>query len=150
MMNGLVTPSPLTENSPSVQAHLSMVQSIIQRMASNSSASKAWCISVVAAILVLVADKGRPQYAFIAVLPTVLFLALDAYYLALEKQFRKSYDQFVTKVHSGALVPADLFSISPGRVSSRVQLEALGSFSVWGFYGTVLVLIELARALVLA
>lgn len=78
----------LSEDSPSVQAHLSILQAIVLRMATNSSACKAWCISIVSAILVLVADKGKPQHALIALLPTLLFLALDAYYLSLEKHGR--------------------------------------------------------------
>lgn len=69
--------------------------------------------------------------------------------LAIEKQFRESYDQFVTKLHSGALHPADLFSVSAGPVSLRLQVAALRSFSVWAFYGALLALIELTRALVL-
>ncbi|HDZ9313104.1 TPA: hypothetical protein RUZ05_003537, partial [Vibrio cholerae] len=72
----------VTEESPSVQAHLTMLQNIIQRMASNSSSCKSWCITLVSAVLVIVADKGKPDYAWIALLPTVIFACLDAYYLA--------------------------------------------------------------------
>ena len=71
------------EDSPGVQAHLGISQSVIQRMASNSASCKAWCITLVSAILVIVADKGNPQYALIAIIPTALFLILDSYYLAL-------------------------------------------------------------------
>ena len=76
------------ENSEAVQSHLSILQSVIQRMASNSSSSKAWCITLVSAVLVIVADKGKPDYAYISFIPILLFLFLDAYYLALEKGFR--------------------------------------------------------------
>ncbi len=67
------------ENSQAVQAHLSITQAVIQRMAANSASCKAWCITLVSAILVIVADKGKPHYALIAVIPNVLFLVLDAY-----------------------------------------------------------------------
>ena len=60
------TASPLSETSPSVHAHLSILQSVIQRMASNSTSCKTWFITVVSAILVIVADKGKPNFAFIA------------------------------------------------------------------------------------
>ncbi|TOP77032.1 hypothetical protein CGH09_17510, partial [Vibrio parahaemolyticus] len=69
-------------DSPSVQAHLGIIQSVIQRMSTNSSSCKAWCVSLVAAILVIVADKGKPDYAWIAILPSIVFAALDTYYLA--------------------------------------------------------------------
>lgn len=141
--------SPLSETSPSVQAHLGILQSVIQRMASNSTSCKAWCITVVSAILVIVADKGKPNFAFIALLPTLLFLALDAYYLALEKAFRASYADFVKKLHSGVAMAEDLYAVAPMGSHCKHQIEALKSFSVWGFYATLFVLIELARSLVL-
>ncbi len=143
------TEAALTENSPSVQAHLSILQSIIQRMATNSSSCKAWCITIVSAILVIVADKGKPNYAFIALLPTILFLALDAYYLALEKAFRDTYKEFVQKVHSGTATASDLYAVEPTGNMSCHQIDALRSFSVWGFYVVLLILIELARSVVL-
>lgn len=139
----------LTEHSPSVQAHLSILQSVIQRMAANSSSCKAWCITIVSAILVIVADKGKPNYAFIALLPTILFLALDAYYLALEKAFRAAYSEFVQKVHSGTATTSDLFAVAPSGNMTGHQVSALKSFSVWGFYVALLLLIELARSIVL-
>ena len=50
----------LDETSPSIQTHLGISQGVIQRMADNSTSSKAWCITIVSAILVIVADKGKP------------------------------------------------------------------------------------------
>ncbi len=140
----------LSEASPSVQAHLHIMQSVINRMASNSSSCKAWCITLVSAILVIVADKGKPNFAYIALLPTLLFLALDAYYLALEKSFRASYNDFVRKVHSGLAVPDDLFAVQPKGSESMHQRSALASFSVWGFYGTLALLVAVAHSLVLS
>lgn len=140
---------PLSEGSAAVQAHLSILQAIVLRMATNSSACKAWCISIVSAILVLVADKGKPQHALIALLPTLLFLALDAYYLALEKHFRTAYNAFVAKVHSGAVRPVDVFSIEPG-ITAKEQIAALRSFSVWAFYVPLALMIELTRRFILS
>lgn len=61
-----------------------IAQAVINRMAANSASCKAWCITLVAAILVIVADKGQPNFALIAGIPAVLFLALDTHYLALK------------------------------------------------------------------
>lgn len=47
-------------------------------------------MTLVAATLVLVARIGEPMHALIALVPTDLFLVLDAYYLALERAFIKS------------------------------------------------------------
>ena len=149
MMAAKLNDPPLEDTSPSVQSHLGILQSVIQRMSENSSSCKAWCITVVSAVLVIVADKGKPNFAFIAFIPTLLFLALDTYYLALEKGFRASYTDFVKKLHSGTAKAADLFTIEPSGSPSRHRLKAIKSFSVWGFYGTLVLLIALARWLVL-
>lgn len=139
----------LSEESASVQSHLSIMQSVIQRMAANSTSCKAWCITIVSAILVLIADKNRPELAWLALLPTFLFMALDAYYLALEKAFRTSYNRFIKNLHDHALCSDDLFAVAPvGNMSSH-QIESLKSFSVWGFYGALFILVVLAKELVL-
>lgn len=140
---------PFDESSPSIQTHLGILQGVIQRMAENSTSCKAWCITIVSAILVIVADKGKPDYAWIAVFPTVLFAALDAYYLALEKGFRNSYNSFVKKLHKGTLLPDDLYSVMPEGSHSRLQFQALKSFAVWGFYIPLIALVAIARSLVI-
>lgn len=140
----------LTEESASVQAHLQILQAIIQRMATNSTSCKAWCITIVSAILVLIADKGKPNLALLAFLPTFLFLALDAYYLALEKAFRTSYNSFVRKLHGNELQLDDLFSVIPRGDMTKHQIEALRSFSVWGFYGALAVLVLVTKQVVLS
>lgn len=139
----------LTEESASVQSHLSIMQTVIQRMAANSTSCKAWCITIVSAILVLIADKNKPELALLALLPTILFLALDTYYLALEKSFRASYNEFIRKLHSQSLNSEDLYSVTPEGNMNIHQIESLKSFSVWGFYGALFILVILAKEIVL-
>ncbi len=142
--------STLNEISSSVQTHLGILQAVIERMASNSSSSKTWCITLVSAVLVIVAGKEKPDFALIALIPTLLFLALDTYYLALEKGFRNSYNSFVTKLHENSLSPKDLFFVKLEGDQTELQIEAIKSFSIWGFYSVLGLLICLARWLVLA
>lgn len=136
------------ENSAAVQAHLNITQSVIARMASNSASCKAWCITLVSAILVIVADKGKPTYTLIAVIPTVLFLVLDAYYLALEKCFRTSYNHFIAKLHVGEISSTDLYAVTPSGSISRAFRLAVLSFSIWPFYGTLAVMIWITRIII--
>jgi hypothetical protein len=136
------------ENHQAVQSHLTILQSVVQRMAANSASAKVSCITLVSAILVIVADKSKPQYAWLALLPTSLFLALDAYYLSLERAFRDSYNTFVTKLHERTLTQEDMFVVAPLHRFPNV-VTSLGSFSVWPFYGTLLVLIYLSWKLVI-
>lgn len=137
-------------NSQAVQKHLDITQSVIQRMASNSSSCKTWCITLVSAILVLVADKGKPDYAFIAAIPAILFLALDTYYLALERGFRASYNSFINKLHSCKVDASDLYVVSPRGNLLIAFLRSLASFSIWPFYVTLLGMILLAKTIVIA
>ena len=138
------------EDSAAVQAHLNIAQSVIQRMASNSASCKAWCITLVSAILVIVADKGKPHYALIAVVPTLLFLVLDTYYLALERCFRQSYNNFIEKLHAGRVVATDLYAVTPTGSIVKTFLKSLWSFSIWPFYATLGVMIWLAKRIVIA
>ncbi|MHC4875892.1 MAG: hypothetical protein ACYTGL_05290 [Planctomycetota bacterium] len=140
MPDAVTEPPNIDESSASIQTHLQILQDVIERMAANSSSCKTWCITIVAAILVVVADKDKPQLAWVAVLPTLLFAALDVYYLAMEKGFRASYAVFVSKLHSKTLTPDDLYSVAPSEDRSKLQVDALTSFSVWGFYVPLLLL----------
>ena len=137
------------EESPVVQAHLGIMQSVIQRMAANSAASKGWCIALVSAILVIVADKGRPAFALIAAIPTILFLFLDGYYLALERTFRDSYNAFIRKLHEGGVSAIDLYAVTPVRPSGNQFCRSLGSFSIWPFYAALGLMILVTMQLII-
>ena len=138
-------PEIIDEASPAVQAHLTIEQGVIQRMSTNSASCKAGCIALVSAILIVVAEKEKVNLAFLAVLPTLLFLILDAYYLALERMFRNSYKHFLTKLHKKQIQPEDLFVITPRGELFKTVWFSLWSFSVWPFYGTLLVTVLLVR-----
>lgn len=147
-MTAETTSVALDESSPSVQAHLGIVQAIVQRMAGNSASCKTWCVTIVSAVLVIVADKSNPMLALVALFPTMLFAALDIYYLALEKAFRNSYNVFVHKLHRERIQPEDLFSVSPVGNEWRLRAEAAKSFSVWGFYIPLLILAGITYVIV--
>lgn len=136
-------------NSQAVQSHLNITQSVIQRMATNSSSCKAWCITVVSAILVIVADKGKSQYAYIAIIPNILFFVLDTYYLTLEKMFRNSYNDFIRKLHDNKIESSDLFAVIPKGKWIKTFLKSIISFSIWPFYLTLLIMILLAKEIIL-
>ena len=140
---------PLDANSSAVQAHLTILQGVIQRMAENSRSCKVWCVTLVSAILVLVARTGEPRHALLALAPALLFFLLDAYYLALERAFRKSYNAFVAKLHSGDSTADDLYVVKPTGMGVGLVWACLKSFSVWLFYLVLLLTIVLAWLLVL-
>ena len=140
---------PLNEECSSVQAHLTIMQDVIRRMAENSRSCKVWCITLVSAVLVLIA-RTESQHALtdlaplIAIVPAVLFLVLDTYYLALERAFRDSYDAFVCKLHNGKLASSDLYVVDPTGSVPKQFFAILANprrFSIWSFYPTLVVMI---------
>lgn len=145
----MVSNGEFRENSQAVQSHLEITQSVIQRMSSNSASCKVWCITLVSAILVIVADKGKPQYALIAIIPNILFLVLDTYYLSLERMFRSSYNDFIEKLHKSEIVASDLYVVSPSGNPFKIFFSSLLSFSIWPFYLTLLAMIFIAKTVVI-
>ena len=136
--------TPFTEDSSAVQAHLSIMQGVIQRMAESSRSCKTWCITIASAVLILVTRIEKPDYALVALIPTVLFLFLDTYYLALERSFRASYTTFVQKLHKGELTLSDLYIVAPtGSIPGRF-VSSLSSFAIWPFYLTLVLMIGFA------
>ncbi len=138
---------PLNIESPAVQAHLTILQGIIQRMADNSRACKTWCITLVSAVLVLVARQGAPDLLLLAGVPLLLFLLLDTCYLALERRFRRSSEAFVAKLHAGTVGIGDLYAVRPSGSLVGEWANCLLSFAIWPFYVLLIVLILLARCL---
>ncbi len=135
---------PYDANSEAVRTHLTILQDVIRRMAGNSASCKNWCIVLVAAILVLVARTDTIDYALLALLPTLLFLFLDAYYLALEQVFRNSYNAFVRKLHSdGGIALPDLYVMRPVGAVNKQLLASLRSTAVWPFYLMLVIAIAL-------
>lgn len=125
----------ITYESPSVQSYLNILQSIINRMAANSSGCKTWCITLVSAIILIIADKSKPAYLFISIVPIILFLFLDSYYLGLERLFRNLYNEFIKKLHSNIATIDDVFMVSPGTKTEilRAAFHSFSSIAVWPF-----------------
>ena len=138
--------------SPAVHSYLTILQNVIGRMATDSSACKTWCITLVSAIVVVVATEGKPTSIWIALIPLILFLFLDTYYLTLERLFRRRYDSFIKKVQDGTVLVDDTFIVtpveSPGKHLFAIGQTA-GSFSVWPFYVMLLIMLLITRYVVL-
>ena len=140
----------LTAESTAVQSYLNILQGVITRMATNSANCKTWCITLVSAIVVIIADKAKPNYVWIALLPVILFFLLDAYYLGQERSFRAIYNSFIQRLNAGNANKNDLFSLTPIRGFNVVQMtfKAISSFAVYPFYSTLIVLLILAHYLI--
>lgn len=139
----MATQPEYNANSEAVRTHLTILQDVIRRMAGNSASCKNWCTVLVAAILVLVARTDTIDYALLALLPTLLFLFLDAYYLALEQVFRNSYNAFVRKLHGDGIALSDLYVVHPVGSVNKQMLVSLRSTAVWPFYLMLVIAVAL-------
>ncbi len=142
----------VTFESASVTSYLTIIQGVISRMATNSASCKTWCVTLVSAVIVIIADKGRPNYVWISVIPIVLFLVLDSYYLALERLFRALYNSFIRKLHAGTATVEDVFFLAPRSgvaATSKEIFLAMASIAVWPFYFLLAVMLVVVRAWIL-
>lgn len=77
--------------------HLEFIQSTIGRMATNSFLFKGWAITAAATLAGFGVVRNRAALLVIALLTTIVFWALDGYYLWLERGFVDLHKQVATK-----------------------------------------------------
>ena len=125
--------------------HLEFIQGVINRLATNSFQMKGWSVVLVAAILVLLAREDRLTAAYIALVPILIFWALDGYFLWQERLYRALYD------HVRTLEEAQIdfaMNVTSFRTSySRRWLGATLSRTLSAFYGALIATVGLATML---
>lgn len=75
------------------QAHLGMIQGVINRLARNSFMLKGWSVLLVSALLAYAANTSEELVLFVAFLPAISFWVLDGYYLWKERLYRDLYNK---------------------------------------------------------
>ena len=84
---GEAGPPPEEDFSDARVKHLEFIQAAIIRMAGNSFLFKGWAISLASGLAAFAAVEERRALLGIAIASTVLFWAMDGYYLWLERGF---------------------------------------------------------------
>ncbi|TNH31326.1 hypothetical protein FHG89_02875 [Micromonospora orduensis] len=111
------------------EAYLQMIQSVITRLSTQSTAVKTWCVTVTAALLGFGAKADTIVVVFIAFYVIVAFAVLDAYYLCLERAYRVLYRDAV-----GQTTASWVLTIERTRIADVVG--ALRSPSIVLIYGS--------------
>jgi hypothetical protein len=127
-------------NSDDKRKHLEMIQGVINRMSSNSFLFKGWSITLIAAISAFAAKDTNSVLMIIPVVSTLLFWAVDAYYLMLERAFRKVYDEVAQKSPSQIDYKMNLADKDIGLVD---WIRTLRRPILMLFYGIVLIMLLL-------
>ncbi len=141
---------------PAVQKHLDILQSIVNRLAQNSSTCKNWCITLVAGVLLLAFSKDtqdgiKHAAPWLACIPITIFWAIDAYYHSLERVFRRQFSALVASVHQGTFVASQVLMI--GDTRNRYErfedtlIVAFTTAATGGFYAALVIAVILIRCL---
>jgi len=83
-------------------AHLTLIQEVIKRLASNSFLVKGWSLTLVSALAALSITNKSVEIAYLIVIPAMVFWGLDVYWLRQEKLFRALYD-YIRTAEAGSL-----------------------------------------------
>src|SRR4051812_26441753 len=72
---------------------MEMIQAVVSRLAGNSFLIKGWALTLTGAFLGFAVNKDDSGLAAAALVPILVFWALDTYYLRAERLFRALYDR---------------------------------------------------------
>jgi hypothetical protein len=120
--------------------HLDFIQNTITRMSHNSFLLKGWAVTLVGALFALSQKDISGGITVIAILLTMMFWGLDAYYLSKEHLFRLLYDEVRVKE------PDEIdFAMTPSQTHSSYTdlVVKLTSPTQLYFYGVLVVIIFL-------
>lgn len=112
--------------------HLTMIQTVIARLANNSFVVKGWSVTLTAALLGFAAADNDASFAWIAFGAATVFAVLDARYLALEGKYIDLYN-------AARVSTDDDWNLTPERPKAADVIKALLSWSVGLVHGVAMV-----------
>lgn len=121
-----------------------MVQAVINRMSSNSFVFKGWSVTIIAGLSAFATTDANKKLLLVAFFATLLLWAVDAYYLSLERQYRKLYEGLAAQKPEKISFSMKL----PDYPKVRSWVDALRAPLLLGFYGFAVVLIVITVILI--
>lgn len=117
---------------------IDLIQEVIKRMAFNSFLIKGWAVTLVSVALLL---KGNTYHVLIAFIPLISFWYLDAFFLRLERTYRKLYEWVIENrlKTNDFLLDMNAGSRFEDKVQSCPRIMLSKSLAV--FYGPILLLL---------
>lgn len=134
------------KENPAVCTYLEFLQNAINRMSTNSGAIKALIVVVYTIfITILIAIKEFDKYWWLGLIISIISMLMDAYYLALEKMYRKKYNNVVNDLNNGKLDEKQIYNMNPQNTELEheviaVMIESIKSFSILPFYSLFIAL----------
>lgn len=121
-----------------VQAHLAMIQGVVNRLAQSSFLLKGWSVVLVSALLAFAANSSEDLILFLAFLPAFSFWGLDGYFLWQERRFRALYDHVRSQDEALSDYSLDTGTV-PDLTSYHTWRSAAFSRTLALFHGAVVV-----------
>ena len=115
------------------RAYLTLIQATIARLADNSFQLKAWSVALGSVIIGLTAKDAVARYAAVALIPVIAFWSLDAYFLALERGYRRLFDAAAGEANAA---PA-IYDMHVGEISPTAWFQCLWRSSVCLTHGPI-------------
>ena len=125
--------------------HLEIIQSVVNRLASDSFRMKGWCVVLVAALFVVLAREGRIEFVGVALVPVLFFWGLDGYFLWQERLFRALYDHVRVQGEAEIDFSMDVSAFKTDR--ARTWPGATFSRTLSVFYGALALAVVLTIAI---
>jgi hypothetical protein len=116
--------------------HLEFIQTAIGRMSTNSFLFKGWAITIAAGLSAFGAANTKAALLTIALASTVMFWAIDGYYLWLERGFRELYK----KVAASHEIDIDFSMEISKRHAAWRWFKTCGRYHLLLFYGTIILI----------
>lgn len=114
--------------------YLEMIEGIISRLASYSFSIKNWFVISLGGLLLFCLNHSGNKGLGVAFVVTIAFYLIDAYYLFLERCFRKKYNQAL----SGE---CDLFDLDIRAIKNEISMwSAMKSLSLLLYFITFILL----------
>ena len=125
------------------EAHLAMIQGIVNRLSQNSFLLKGWSVLMVSALLAFAATSAEEWILPVAFLPALAFWGLDGYFLRQERLFRALYDHARTTNEHSLDYSLDTTPFRP----STTWRRAVFSRTLFIFHGAVILTIAVVFAI---
>lgn len=137
-------------SSSEVQGFISQLDSIINRMANNSANAKNWLMTLLAAAIAIQWSQNNLDKISWLLVPTVLFMLTDMYYLGMERRFKNMQKNFIKDVREGKDIRNTVYNISKSSKCEQIcnTLCAFCSLSIWPFYVIVAGCIVVAKFII--
>jgi len=106
--------------------HLELIQGVITRLGNDGFLVKGWTLTIVGAIIGLAVNSKSGDLALVALVPSLAFWGLDAYFLSAERRYRALYDLVARQSPD-----VDPFFMSATSATFLARLPAGGRDSGW-------------------